>query len=130
LHRKARARSLHLVHALIRRDHLCEGFEAARAPPRLLDGLDVLRLRDGGTEAVRSTKEADGVRVMHDAVLAREGDVVPNAGLDEDLTVLMKSLKRDLQVRKTLRVDSVAPGNVTEFQKRRKSLNNVGWNDP
>jgi hypothetical protein len=67
---------------------------------------------------------------MHDAVLAREGDVVPNAGLDEDLTVLMKSLKRDLQVRKTLRVDSVAPGNVTEFQKRRKSLNNVGWNDP
>jgi hypothetical protein len=69
------------------------------------------------------------VWIVDDAVLAWEGNVFANAGVNEDLTILMKALERGLHVCEGLGVNGVAPSDVTEFQEGGKRLDDVRWNN-
>lgn len=90
--RKFDSRGRELAKAGERTKDLAKCLLSAGAPPWTLDGDNVLRLGDGGAQAVRRTEELYGADVMEECVLAWKREPIgTNTSFFEDSPKLVKA---------------------------------------
>ena len=75
-------------------EHLTDGLVLVGSPPGLLDGFNMLALRDGGAQAIGGAKLLDGEDVMDKQVLAGKAKAIrAHTGFYEDGMAIMKVLE-------------------------------------
>ena len=96
--------------------------------PRLFDGLDVLCLRNGRTQAVRGTEEAYHVEIVNHRVLPWKRETLrSNALFLEHCSTFVKSRKCLIEIIKGALRDYTMADDVAELQESTNGTKYLLW---